>query len=554
MPKKYKNRALLTKPTSSAPSNLASTKVLSTNNNGENARPTVNELIRESRRSKGEASSVNVPISGSVPPSVRIALNMPAPDGPPPRAQLRGPARLRRIPGPPPPQSWLTQSQHAPNDQRLTFSKLRWLRARIQQQASTLPGIASLPNVKSLEHLIYTRMATDWNWHAFHDHTYLSVLPVSSRMTLLSYLAVYHEFDTSNPLPLLFPQESDPEELAAVTRLDLTNSLGTWATMRKVEKELLMIKDAKLVAGKAKQPEIEVIPESWDDEETQSSLGNAPTVLQSKLRFPNLKHLSLACNPASSHEPPAWGALISLTAHLPGLTSLSLAHWPMPTYTPNAAKGRVKIIDSSRPSVPAQLYGGTEMYTAFDNNWREAAGILRSLSRNLYCLTWLDLSGCVPWLQALTWKDENDVQNGADWNGSWRNLSTLVLAVGWLPGREPNSDDELSSYSSSSIDSTRAIEQLYGDRASVRQALEALASLRLHRTSQVHPPETPRWNVEEERQQQYYKRDVERFFDQQTTAKLIADKIKVIRKNGGAKRIEYDFGEPVDEELLRSTI
>lgn len=554
MPKKYKNRALLTKPTSSAPTNLASTKLPSAINHGENGRPTVNELIRESRRVKGELSSVNVPISGSVPPSVRIALNMPAPDSPPPRTRLRGPARLRRIPGPPPPQSWLTQSQHAPNDQRLTFSRLRWLRARIQQQTSTLPGVASLPAVKSLEHLIYTRIATNWNWHAYHDHIYLSMLPVGSRVTLLSYLAIYHESDTNNPLTLLFPQESESEELAAVTRLDLTNSLGTWATMRKIEKELLTMKDSKLPTGKAKQSATEIIPESWDDDDTQTGLGGIPSGLQSKLRFPNLKHLSLACNPASSHEPPSWGALISLTAHLPGLTSLSLAHWPTPTYTPNAAKGRVKIVDTARPSMPAQLYGGTEIYTAFDNNWREAAGILRSLSRNLYCLTWLDLSGCVPWLLALTWKDENDVQCGADWNGSWRNLSTLALAVGWLPGREPKSDDEQSSYSSSSIDSTRAIEQLYGDRNSIRQSLEALASLRLDRTSQVHPLEAPRWNIEEERQQQYYRRDVERFFEQQTTAKLIADEIKVIRKNGGTRRIEFDFGEPVDEELLRSTI
>ena len=67
------------------------------------------------------------------------------------------------------------------------------------------------------------------------------------------------------------------------------------------------------------------------------------------------------------------------------------------------------------------------------------------------------------------------------------------------------------------------------------------------------PPGTATWNVEEEREKAYHRRDVERFFSQQTTAKLIADEIKVIRKSGGAKRIDFDFGEPVDEDLLRSS-
>lgn len=551
MPKKYKNRALLTKPSSSAPSNLASTKAPS--HHGETTKLTVNELIKESRRVKGDQNTVDMSsLSASLPPSVRVALNIPAPAAPTPPNQLRGPARFRRIPGPPPPQSWLSQSRHAPDDQRLTITKLRWLRARIQQQSSCLPGVVNLPSIRSLEHLAYTRMATNWNWHAYHDHRYLSMLPVASRITLLSYLAVYHESNTDNPLPLLFPPDCDSDELDAVIRLDLTNSLGTWATMRKIEKELIVLKSSNVSAGKANKREADSVPDSWDDEQTQNILGSIPATVQSNLRFPNLKHLSLACNPASSREPPSWGSLIGLTSYLPGLTSLSLAHWPTPTYTPNAAKGRVKIFDSARPSIPAQLYGGTEVYTAFDGNWREAAGILRSLSRNLYCLTWLDLSGCVPWLLALTWKDEDDVQCGADWNGSWRNISTLVLAVGWLPGREANSEDDLSSYSSSSIDSTRAIEQLYGGQDAVQQSLEALSSMRLGQMAQAHPPGTATWNVEEEREKAYHRRDVERFFSQQTTAKLIADEIKVIRKSGGAKRIDFDFGEPVDEDLLRS--
>jgi hypothetical protein len=86
------------------------------------------------------------------------------------------------------------------------------------------------------------------------------------------------------------------------------------------------------------------------------------------------------------------------------------------------------------------VYGGSDMYTAHDNDWREAAGILRTLSRSLYCLEWLDLTGCGSWFDALRWtppatSSSDDVSEnvGPEWNGGWRGLRTLILRVGWQP-------------------------------------------------------------------------------------------------------------------------
>lgn len=95
------------------------------------------------------------------------------------------------------------------------------------------------------------------------------------------------------------------------------------------------------------------------------------------------------------------------------------------------------------------------MYSALDADWREAAGILRSLSRKLPALTWVDFSGCGAWWDALMWhqligepdadestssgdeyeKDQIESVAGArpDWNAAWRGVKTVVLKIGWSP-------------------------------------------------------------------------------------------------------------------------
>jgi len=57
----------------------------------------------------------------------------------------------------------------------------------------------------------------------------------------------------------------------------------------------------------------------------------------------------------------------------------------------------------------------------------EAANLLKMFSRHLYCLQWLDLTGCGEWFAALS------VPNSAEWTGAWRGLQYVGLGVGWSP-------------------------------------------------------------------------------------------------------------------------
>lgn len=560
MPKKHKSQALLIKPTvapssSSKPSNAPS-------QTGTGSR-SVNDLLNASRRNgKGKAPALDTSNFSSLPPPIRALLNMPDPPPMTARTQIRGPSRVRRIPGPPPPQSWLEDSKHAPDGLTGSYLTLRWRGARIQQQNSNMPG-AHFPDSRRLEHFVLKAIAKKWPWHAEYDSTYLSLLPVGIRCTLLSYIAIYNDGHWPNPLPFLFPPDCDQDDLDDVTRLDLANSIGGWATAKKIEQELVTKGSQRGTSRKVVTPQIaEDIPDSWDDDlvpgSSRSTATQMPkTISAGRLRFSNLRHLSLAVDPTSPSgaASASWSQLIALSAHLAPLTSLSLAHWPAPTYMPNASQGRIKM-KNPIPNAPDVIYNATDPYTGFDNNWREAAGILRSLSRNLYCLTWLDLTGCAPWLSALSWTDISGETLNADWNGAWRNIEKLILTVGWIPGRPDRfGSDGASSMSrtTNSFDSTRAIDQLYGESKAIRHSLQEIAKFRLGTpcsTAAADENQTTLWNVEEEREKAYFKRDAERYQTLQSGAKHVAKEIRAMRKAAGGSWIEFEFGEVLTEEQI----
>lgn len=78
------------------------------------------------------------------------------------------------------------------------------------------------------------------------------------------------------------------------------------------------------------------------------------------------------------------------------------------------------------------------MYSAFENNWVEAAGVLRRFSKTTYCLKWLDLEGCSDWIPALSWNGIDLEGNfhaaaGPEWTGAWRGLEWLGIGPGWFP-------------------------------------------------------------------------------------------------------------------------
>lgn len=524
MPKKHHPRALLTKPQSSTPHTL--TRSVTKPSQSESSERTVNDLIRESRRLQIRGEQRSPPPSNnaaSLPPSLRAVLDLPAPPVPAPRlgTQSNGPSRLRRVPGPPPPRSWLglADSIHAPAALRPAISVDEDNR-RVQVRTSNLPD-ATFPAPTSLQHFVLKKIASNWEWHAQNDLDYLGVLPTNLRETLLSYIAAYNDVPV-NPVRALFLYETEAEDRAEVRRLDLSNGLGLWATFKQLERDLLVRQlpptakpePSSLSRVEASSP---FTPESWDaDQDSDDVIGTTINPIPKTIHnFRNLKHLSLAVSP-SNIKAVSWSSLLSLATELRTLTSLSLAYWPQPTFTPNAASTRAVV--KTTGSAPV-VYGGSDMYTPYDNNWREAAGILRTLSRSLYCLTWLDLTGCGRWFAALEWSPSpssslSSSPEGSpppprdklepEWNGGWRGLEHLILQVGWRP-IPPSLDD--------------------------RPAR----------------PDEPAWNVENERKVYRYNKERELFMEIRETAQNVARYLRARRKEASGRWIEVDCGEDLAE-------
>ncbi|CAI7573099.1 unnamed protein product [Penicillium palitans] len=217
-----------------------------------------------------------------------------------------------------------------------------------------------------------------------------------------------------------------------IVRLDLGNALGNWITLKQLTNEMLLSPTPAMgIPGEGIE---EAVPASWD-EAVHNGKGEAtldhlpapsiPKAITQTLRFPELRALSLA-HPKRSAA--SWTGLLNLLGNLPTLTHLSLAHWPIPCRNPRAATARIRG-SAARFLTP----------DALDNNWAEAASVLRQLSRSTYCLKWLDLEGCGEWLPALKWVDEdpdgfpqNPDNVGPEWNGSWRDVEWLGIGPGFM--------------------------------------------------------------------------------------------------------------------------
>lgn len=549
MPKKYKQKSLLTKPTSSAPSNLSLSRA-----GASQVAPTkksVNDLIRESRQHAGNEGSNTVPSGSSVHPALRAVLDMPAPPQPVPRHGIRGATRLRRIPGPPPPQSWLLQCvQTLPERREVPWSKAH-KRTRIGKQVNSLPEV-SLPEAGSLQDNVMRHMASNWVWHAEYDHEYLAELPTKIKQSLLSYIALYNDTQSPNPLRLLFPGDLEQDELDEVRRLDLGNAIGGWATLKKIEKELESNHLLASVTSATVVSQDEAVPDSWDIDEKVHQSPIPKSVVARGIKFRNLKHLSLAIALDSKPSAASWGGLLGLASKLSTISSLSLANWPQPTLTPNASNGLVKLRSSASSSIPAVTYGGTNFYSAFDNDWREAAGILRTLSRSLYCLKWLDLTGCGDWFTALTWRDpdgeDTSTAIGPDWNGSWRQLEHLNLLVGWTPGPVPVLQYAATSQSSHNMESARnTIDAVYRPPNFISQG----PLVQAESVGDTTGSQSESWDVEHERENNYHRMEMTRYEEIIERAKTVARDIRDTRKKHGGKWIDIEIS-PKGEFLNHS--
>ena len=241
-----------------------------------------------------------------------------------------------------------------------------------------------------------------------YDQYYLATIPVRYKGALLSYIARYNDSGTDKAgLEVLFLDDIDLEGATGVdglTHLDLSRSIGRPLKLKQL-KDLLGAKKTGSVGDQTSNIE----PESWDTPALLDSPSGLP-------KFHSLTHLSL------SHPKTAatWKGLLDLAPHLATVTHLSLAYWPTPTMSPNSATA---YRESPQGNVS---FGASSFYSSFDNDWSEAASILRRLSRSAYCLKWLDLTGCFPWVQALQYDQ-------IDYCGAWRALETIKIGQGYVP-------------------------------------------------------------------------------------------------------------------------
>jgi hypothetical protein len=379
----------------------------------------VNELIALARReSQVPHRSIAPPIATpSVPPAIRHILQLPEVPPPLPRnprqrtyRSLRGPA------GPPAPRSWVA---------RLDSSRQQAQRHLGVPNYHATPGIpgAYEPQHGSLVDIVLRSIAADWEFQKTYNEEYWHLIPTHLKSGLIRHISILHDggISASDLRLILHPQRDaidsaisqpvvgfEPED--ALSYLDLSSSIGSSISVREVSEVLFSLQ---------KGNEQSDIQDTWDIAESLSMTNSL---------FVNITHLSLATTPQAVPYV-SWRQLLSLTSKLSTITHLSLAYWPEPSFTGNA-----KFASVVSPLGTTVQYGGTGPYShSLDNDWSEALIVLRKLSRNLYGLEYLDLTGCGAWFPALIEQVDHDF---VDWEGHWGKIQTLKLECGFSVSTE----------------------------------------------------------------------------------------------------------------------
>lgn len=338
---------------------------------GKDASPSVNELISSLRSSQispsqRPAATVTTP---TLPPQIRELLSWPETPTPTPRARNRRhfDRNGRRVPGPPPPRSWLDGSRHAPPE-----VKKRKNERAYPHDLNHLPGLAHKLHAEDDEHqrgarrlqdMCLRRIACDWEFMRQYERNNLADLPATLRMQLLSNIAVYGPEDGvgfDGLKHILMTQREDGDNSADLSqsennedffRMDISGSLGWSISFRQL---------IEFVEKPTQQTELAA--ESWEETITNSL----------RCPIPHLTHLSL------SHPVPtvSWPRFLTFAKHVPTLTHLSLAYWPVPSAAPNST---TTVMSPGRGQ--DVQYGATNYYShSIDSNFREAASILRRLA------------------------------------------------------------------------------------------------------------------------------------------------------------------------------
>ena len=424
MPKKRAS-FYATKPSSPAHSSLSSSGKPkdASRSLASTASPTGNSVIdriqqlrlsQGSQNARASSDVLNAGTSPTLPPSLRHILQIP--DAPPlrPRPGLRVTGRMRGPGGPVAPPSWLKRRDNGTSSQaRLRTPRHDGERTKLER----LPG-SFLPEEGSLIATALKALARNWGWHVEYDQCYLATIPVRYKEALLHYNACYgaNGIDKAG-LEVLFLDETELEDATGaegLTHLDLATFTGNSLKLNEL-RDLFGAKKAIASVDEDSDP----TPESWDAPEFTAQPSALP-------RFHSLTHLSLS----HPDRRATWKGLLDLVPHLTTITHLSLAYWPTPTLSPNSTT-------AFRETPQGNInYGARNFYSAFDDDWSEAASILRRLGKSTICLKWLDLTSCHPWVQALGYKQ-------IDWFGGWQALETVKVGQGWIPDCFKEGSDKL---------------------------------------------------------------------------------------------------------------
>lgn len=553
----------------------------------------VNDLIHHLRRTQVSSSSDDRTANPSqfvaprsVHPSLRNLLELPETPPPRPRPDARRNGvgrRVRRTPGPAPPESWLLGNNDLSSEQVEDLDTSAAETERVIYRLERLPG-TTFPSKNGLLHMALKAMAQHWAWHAAYDGQFLAMLPSHIKVLLLSYIAVYARDQPLRGLVRglkpLFAASDDGEcevdsyhisDSDSIARLDLGGALGRWIGFKELNSELFLSQKPALLAEQRKSKE--AVPSSWEDEYNEddggSKASSIPKSLDHSLRFENLRFLSLAHpHPAAAN----WKSLLKLLSRLSILTHLSLAHWPVPTLTPNAINARIR--HPTNRSLTFS-YGGTDTYSAMENNWAEAAGILRKLSHVTYCLKWLDLEGCGDWISALNWngvgpdgEEYSPGSTGPEWNRSWRDIEFVRLGPGWLPHID---DSEMLGF------------YRPGDRPPARQEQQQQAPPLRSLAASIHAPpaalsrsrgiengttsvednsdggdsssDNISWDVEVERIKYRRSKELERYRETMRVARAVQRRVLQIRREARGKWVHFSFGiEELEKDVLRELL
>jgi hypothetical protein len=393
---------------------------------------TVNDLLANLRRSNlnlngSQSNHASPPVAPSVPPELSQLLRLPETPAPRPRRLQRRDANGRRIPpGPPPPRSWLSlsQSRHAP--QHAGDVQINHI------QYWPLPG-QYLPDDGSLLDMLLNRLVADWEIQRDWNRFYLYTLPSRLRSALISCVSRYHEAGLSTAdlkLILAGPpaaelaeydlQKPDPTHLNNDIRsVDLTGSVGRVVSLKTLTDLLCPTAPADAEVRKSME-----VADSWDAPEP-----SLPAQVPTSGLLPNLTQLSLGRT--SLAQSASWRQLLALAARLPQLTALNLTGWPAPSMLTTQHATLATVV--SPVTGAAVQYGGTGAYShVLDDDWSEAVVVLKRLSRSLYGLEHLDLTGCGDWLPALRRAvDAHLVVDRVDWAHDWGKITTLRLRSGY---------------------------------------------------------------------------------------------------------------------------